>query len=74
MTLPKLRIESKGRVGYGTHVYLNDFEVPGLEAITLTMRVDDVAQCDLTIAVDTVDVDAETMLQLQALVDAKEMA
>lgn len=72
--LPKLRITSTGPMGLHTHVFLDDVEVKGLEAVSLRMATHDVNICQLTICVDRVDIDAETMLQLQAVLDAERSA
>lgn len=61
-----------GPTGREMDVQLNGEPIPGLKEITLYIATEDVTEVSLTIEVDRVEVDAETMVALQALADAKE--
>jgi hypothetical protein len=55
-----------------TRVWLNGQEISRcLQAVTLKLAGDDVTRAELTIAVDHIDIDAQTLAALTALVRAK---
>jgi hypothetical protein len=67
-----LVIRSPQATGHATRVWLNGQEISHcLQAVTLTIRDASVTHADLTIAVSHVDVDAQTLASLAALVEAQ---
>ena len=71
-SLPALKIESPGASWQGTKVFLDGVEIKGLRELTLDISVDDINTVRMVIAVDRVEVDAETLVALQAHVKSKE--
>jgi len=66
---PTLRIEGDAPLGYRTTVKLNGTEVPGLRSLRLEMTNADMNVVTLVIGVGEVDVDAEVLAELTALVE-----
>jgi hypothetical protein len=67
-----LVIRSPDMRAHTTRVWLNGQEISRcLQAVTLKLTGDDVTRAELTIAVDHIDIDAQTLAALTTLVRAK---
>lgn len=66
--LPTLSIEGEGPLTRGAVVKLDGHEVSGLRSLQLHMATDEISAVTLTLDVDRVDVSAEVLAALQAIV------
>lgn len=62
----------KQRFSYGPKVLLNGEEVPGLREITVQWELNCLPVATLTIGLDKIDIDAEALLQIRALMQAQQ--
>jgi hypothetical protein len=68
-----LVVRSPNATGRTTRVWLNGQEISRcLQSVVLTITGDDVTKAVLTIGVDRVEIDAQTLAALQALVESDE--
>lgn len=67
--LMRLRIRADQVAGYSARVWLNDVEIYGVRAVSLEMSYDAANEARITFTPGEVDVDAESVAVLQAIVE-----
>ena len=71
--MAKLEIQGSGMglhaLGHGVKIFLDGHEITGVRGIRLEMNAGEVSECELTITPDEVDVDAQAMIMLNAMVN-----
>lgn len=67
----RLRIKGDGLLGRGIKVYLDDLEITCCTGLDLSMHTDEVNQVTLSLTPMDIDIDADTLAALVALVDTR---